>query len=87
MGGTLVAVGGIGVAVRTTNVGTAVGTSDGVGESTRVAVASTARTDTCAAVAVAGTRVTVTDGVPVALEVPADEPAVRDAPVVAVDAT
>ena len=87
VGGTLVTVGGIGVAVRTTSVGTAVGTSDGVGESTRVAVASTPRTDTCGAVAVAGTRVTVTDGVPVALAVPADETAVRDATVIAVDAT
>ncbi|GDX70437.1 hypothetical protein LBMAG38_15280 [Chloroflexota bacterium] len=86
VGGTLVAVGGIGVAVRTTNVGTAVGTSDGVGESTRVAVASTARTDTWADVAVAGIRVTVTDGVPVALDVPADATAVLDAPAVAVDA-
>lgn len=85
-GGTLVAVGGIGVAVRTTSVGTAVGTSDGVGESTRVAVASTARTATWAAVAVAGTRVEVTDGAPVALAVPADATDVRAAPVVAVDA-
>lgn len=82
-GGTLVAVGGIGVAVRTTSVGTAVGTSDGVGEYTRVAVASTARTATWAAVAVTGTRVTVTDGVPVAPAVPSDATTVLAAPVVA----
>ncbi len=85
VGGTLVALGGIGVAVRTTSVGTTVGTSDGVGDKARVTVASTARIDTCAPDA--GTRVAVTEDVPVALVATADATTVLDTPTVAVDPT